>query len=115
MTTRDAISNSLDGDKLIEEDDLEQRAKIIPTKILDESINISRVKKYFTNSAWKRLQSLLTQVEQENTWGCKTWGKELNKHDLAKECDVCLRNGIMLHVLESQNLPRQGTGSAETV
>lgn len=90
MTTRDAISNALDGDKLIEEDDLEQRVERIPTKILDESINISRVKKYFTNSAWKRLQCLLTQVEQENTWDCKTCGKELNKRDLAIGCDVCL-------------------------
>ena len=61
MTARDATSNALDDDKLIEEDDLEQRTERIRTRILDESINISRVKKYFTNSAWKRLQCLLFQ------------------------------------------------------
>ena len=35
MTTNDVITNALDGGKLIEENDLEQRVERIPTKILD--------------------------------------------------------------------------------
>ena len=50
----DAASRALHEDKLIDEEDLEERVEKIPKKILDETINVFRVKKYFTNSAWKK-------------------------------------------------------------
>ena len=87
----DVIESALCSDKLIAEEDLEPRVEIyLSKKILDETINIAQVKKYLTNTTWKRLNTLLEKVEEENTWDCKTSGKELDKCPLSIGCDVCL-------------------------
>lgn len=90
LTTNDAASRALHEDKLIDEEDLEERVEKIPKKILEETINVFRVKKYFTNSAWKKMQILQKRVAKEKSWDCNTCHRVLKKHEKAVGCDACL-------------------------
>lgn len=89
LASKDAVTGALNEDKLINETALERRVEKIPKKILDETINIFRVKKHFSNNAWQTVQSLLKKVKKEKTWDCKACDKEL-KNNKAIGCDSCL-------------------------
>ena len=59
LASHAAVNSALNDDKLLSDTDIETRVEKIPKKIVDDTINIFRVKKYFSNSAWKIIQSLL--------------------------------------------------------
>jgi hypothetical protein len=59
LASHAAVNSALNDDKLLGDTDIETRVEKIPKKIVDDTINIFRVKKYFSNSAWKIIQSLL--------------------------------------------------------
>ena len=63
VASSEAVTGALKDDKLINESDLETRVEKIPKKILDETVNVFRVKKHFTSDAWKAVQLLLKKVK----------------------------------------------------
>ena len=63
VASSEAVSGALKDDKLINESELETRVEKIPKKILDETVNVSRVKKHFTTDAWKN--STVTAEESQ--------------------------------------------------
>ena len=91
MVSKQAVNGALSKDQLISDADLEQRVEKIPKTTLDqdETVNVFRVKKYFSNSAWKKMKLLLKRVEKEKSWDCKTCDRELKNYQ-ALACDVCL-------------------------
>ncbi len=92
VASNEAVNAALNEDKLIQEAELETRVEKIPKKILDDTINIFRVKKHFTNSAWQTVQSLLKKVKKvkkEKPWDCRACDKQL-KSNQAIGCDACL-------------------------
>ena len=89
VASNEAVSGALKEDKLIDETGLETRVEKIPKKILNETINVFRIKKHLTSGAWKTVQSLLKKVKKETTWDCKACDKELKSRQ-AIGCDAYL-------------------------
>ena len=90
ITTKEVIHKALKEEKLITEDDLQDTIEKIPTKLTDDTVNICRVKKYFTRSAWKRMLSLVSRIKKDNSWDCKSCCKQLKEKQPQIGCDVCL-------------------------
>lgn len=90
VTSKEVIQKALVEEKLITEEDLEPALEKIPTMLTDDTINIYRVKKYFTHSGWKRMIALVSRVKREKSWHCKSCCRDLNDKQLQIGCDVCL-------------------------
>ncbi len=50
----------------------------VPKKILEDIVNIYRVKKYFSLDGWKKMSDILQTVEEESFWECPTWRRTLD-------------------------------------
>ena len=62
---------------------------MLPTKILDENINIARVKKYFSPEAWQTLKVALSSKRDIAEWNCTVCDTDV--HSAASlVCDGCL-------------------------
>lgn len=90
LTTPEVVHSALTDEKLITEGEIEQSIDKIHRKIVDQTINVYRVKKYFTNSAWKIILILLKKIEKEKSWDCKSCDREFKESDVAVGCDACL-------------------------
>ena len=71
FATKNVISKALSGDYFIEACDIFQLEKI-SKKIVDEIVNVYRVKKYFSADGWNTMSNLLKKIENEVGWYCKT-------------------------------------------
>ncbi|CAB3983003.1 zinc finger SWIM domain-containing 3-like [Paramuricea clavata] len=89
VTSQKVISKALSDDYLIEACDIFQLEKI-PKKIVDEIVNVYRVKKYFSTDGWNTMSHLLEKIANEVGWHCKTCLRELNEKQEQIGCDVCL-------------------------
>ena len=76
---KETITKAVDDDCLIKTCHLETRPEKIPMKILDEKINLYRVRKYFTLDCWKKVEKLLETLKQERSWECATCCKVLGQ------------------------------------
>ena len=89
VTSQKIASKALSGDYLIETCDLFCLEKV-PKKIVDEIVNVYRVKKYFTTDGWNAVSHLLDKLTNEVDWCCKTCLRELDDEPEQIGCDVCL-------------------------
>ena len=62
----------------------------VPKKILDDIVNIYRVKKYFSLDGWKKMSNILQTVEEESFWECPTCRRILDDKKPQIGCDACL-------------------------
>lgn len=58
----------------------------ISNKILDENVNIQRVKKYFTSEAWA---DLISTIKEHPEWTCFRGKEKLSDQD-SMACYCCL-------------------------
>ena len=61
----------------------------ISLKILDENVNLSRIKKYFTKDAWDNLKDLVSRKRDEAFYECIVCKSDLHAYD-SLVCDSCL-------------------------
>jgi hypothetical protein len=61
----------------------------LPTKILDENINLNRIKKKFTVDGWKCLKNKISKTTETAEWNCSVC--KIDVHLYASiVCDGCL-------------------------
>ena len=61
----------------------------LPTKILDENINLNRMKKKFTIDGWKYLKIKISKTKETAEWNCSVF--KIDVHLYASiVCDGCL-------------------------
>ncbi len=96
------VQQALENDYLIKRKDLECRVEKLPKKLLDENVNMARVKKYLTISAWTQLIQMKEKLQKQD-WDCKICHQTLHGNSLG--CDVCLE-WFHLACLGKQNFPK---------
>jgi hypothetical protein len=61
----------------------------LPTTILDENINLNRIKKKFTIDGWKCLKNKISKTKETAEWNCSVC--KIDVHLYASiVCDGCL-------------------------
>ena len=74
---------------LAEEEMVEIRPELVPTKILDEAVSINQIKKYFTIDAWKQVEGVIAVLKTKGEWSCVRCSGALDTSD-SISCDCCL-------------------------
>lgn len=74
--------------KLIDEKSIETRPEKLTSAVLDESIDLSSIKKFFTEDGWVTLQETLKFKKTLDVWPCKIC--QLPCEDNCIRCDMCL-------------------------
>lgn len=64
------LDAAINSDKLIEETEVESHPKKVPCSILDENVDISIVRQYFTNDAWLLVQDVIEMKKEMVDWFC---------------------------------------------
>ena len=85
-----AASEVLAGKRLLNDDDIEDNANLIPDTVRDNvNIDIDRAEKYFQKEAWLNMVSVL-QRKEDMTWQCKLCSKSIRANQNSISCDRCL-------------------------
>lgn len=84
----DAATSALKG-RLLEEEDVETRPELVHCGILDESVDISIVRSFFTDDAWRVVTSTQNVKKSRHCWLCHACHGNLEDLD-AIMCDWCL-------------------------
>ena len=66
---KEDVESALCG-ALGEEEMVEIRPELIPIKVLDESVSINQIKKYFTIDAWKQVEGVIAVLKKKGKWSC---------------------------------------------
>ena len=80
---------------LMEEEDVEVRPERLPAMVTDVSVDICRIKKYFTGEAWLLVEQVLTLKSADPQWMCPICDRDADNSfddgDTSLACDACLR------------------------
>ncbi|XP_041459223.1 transcription initiation factor TFIID subunit 3-like [Lytechinus variegatus] len=76
---------------MIEEVDVEVRPEKLPSRILDEQVDVNRMRKYFTKDAWSLVQDVVAAKRNDPRWTCPICNLDLDDIDSPTlGCDACL-------------------------
>lgn len=79
----------MNSDKLVEETEVESRPEKVPSSVLDENVEVSLVRHYFTNDAWLLVEDVVERKRLMDVWLCNSCNKDLNI-DESIVCEHCL-------------------------
>ena len=85
---KEDVESALRG-ALAEEEMVEIRPELVPMKVLDESVSINQIKKYFTIDAWKQVEGVIAVLKKKGEWSCVSCSGVLDTSD-SISCDCCL-------------------------
>ena len=61
----------------------------VSIKVLDENVNLTRIKKYFSKEAWNHLKDIISTKKENAVYDCCVCQTDLHSEDCVA-CDVCL-------------------------
>lgn len=82
------IKSVLDGN-LVQEDMVECQPERITNAIIDESVDVHLVRRYFSNDAWRIVEDVLQQKKALDVWTCRECYHNLDEGQ-SIACDSCL-------------------------
>jgi hypothetical protein len=88
---RKEVESALRG-ALVEEEMVEVRPGLVPMKVLDQSVSINQIKKYFTIftiDAWKQVEGVIAVLQDKGVWSCVRCSGALETSE-SISCDCCL-------------------------
>ncbi len=77
--------------QIIQEEEVEVRPKRVPSTCLDERVCLESCRKYFTDDAWKVVQSVVAVLSKNTTWHCGRCTQPISDEtEDSIACDCCL-------------------------
>lgn len=70
---------ALDGQGLIDEDKVECMPDKVPNAIVDDSVDVHLVRRYFTSNAWMIIQDVIRRKKECAVWTCNSCYKDLDE------------------------------------
>ena len=61
----------------------------VSIKVLDENVNLTRIKKYFSKEAWNHSEDIISTEKENAVYDCCVCQTDLHSEDCVA-CDVCL-------------------------
>ena len=95
---------------LIEEEDVEVRPDKLPTRSLDDEVDIKRLRKYFTEDAWVLVREVVSAKENDPRWMCPICSLDLDNID---SLTLGFWTGFTSNVWGNQPSRKQQNGSAQ--
>ena len=74
---------------LIEEEMVEVRPELVTMKVLDSSVTLNQIKKYFTIDAWKQVEGVVAVLREKGEWSFVKCSAALETNK-STSCDCCL-------------------------
>ena len=68
---------------------MEKRAEKVPIKCIDDSVDLNRIRRFFTDAGWEAVQSVVAKVTKRGIWLCKVCDVNVDS-GLVVGCDACL-------------------------
>lgn len=84
------LNSAMKSDDLIDEDQVECRPEKVPCSVLDEAVEISIIRSFFTNDAWMVVTDVIQRNKEVDVWICALCEKDLADGTAAIICDSCL-------------------------
>ena len=105
VVTSDLLHMAVNTGCEISVDALPSKACDLPNTIIDENVNIERIKKYFTKGAWDSLKMLMREKREEATWCCHICKMDISSFE-SVGCDRCLQ-WFHLKCVSLKSAPKQ--------
>ena len=107
---RKEVESTLRG-ALAEEEMVEVRPELVPMKVLDQSVSINQIKKYFTIDAWKQVEGVIAVLQDKGVWSCVRCSGDLETSE-SISCDCCL-NWMHMKCVGLKSQPKKSIGFVE--
>ncbi len=85
----DCAVRAMDGE-IMDGGSLSPPPALIPTKIIDEKVNLTEIREFFSREAWSVLQKLLAEKDKDGLWQCPTCSKDIQNGETSIWCESCL-------------------------
>ena len=71
---------------------MEKRAEKVPIKCIDDSVDLNRIRRFFTDAGWEAVQCVVAKVTKRGVWTCKVCDGDVDSgpSGLSVGCDACL-------------------------
>ena len=83
------IDAAMKHDKLIEEESVECRPEKVSDAVADENVDVSLVRQFFTEDAWKIVRDVVDTKVKNMSWKCHCCFNDLHA-ERSIICDGCL-------------------------
>ena len=82
------VKMALDG-RLLDEEKVECIPERLPNAIVDDSVDVHLVRRYFTSDAWMVVQDVVQKKKERTIWTCRYCYKDLGEQQ-SIACESCL-------------------------
>ncbi|CAB3995110.1 zinc finger SWIM domain-containing 1-like [Paramuricea clavata] len=102
LLSKDDVTSALSGG-IIDETAVEVRPEKVHPGLIDENVNVSRLRPYFNKDAWLLVNQIIAQVRQDPTWLCNVCKCDVEEDCVS--CDSCL-NWFHFECVTLKNAPK---------
>ena len=85
----EVLHTTMSSNKLVKKTEVESRPEKVPSSVLDDNVEVSLVRHYFTNDAWPLVEDVIKRKRLMNVWLCNCCNKHFNI-DESIVCEHCL-------------------------
>ena len=71
---------------------VEKRVEKVPINCIDDSVDLNRICRFFTDAGWEAVQCVVAMVTKRGVWTCNVCNGDVDSgpSGLSVECDACL-------------------------
>ena len=75
---KNIADSALRGGALIEEEHIECRPEKVSDAVLDENVDVTLIRKYFSYDGWRLCEQMLSQKARKMKWKCNSFHHNLS-------------------------------------